>query len=572
MKHKFKPLFCLFLAFSFNFLSVAQSGRTPVRAENGMVVTSHYLASEVGRDILAKGGNAIDASVATAFALAVTLPSAGNLGGGGFLVYHGSNGDKTSFNFREKAPLASTPNMFLGKDGKIKDNSNHEGLLSVGVPGTVAGLYDAHQKMGSLPWQELLQPAIELAENGFESTYNMNWFLNWVKDKKDDALYAATAKTFLKNGEEVYKPGETWKQPDLAKTLKRIQKNGADGFYKGKTAKLIADFMKKHGGLITEEDLAKYKAEELEPVTGTYRGHEIVAMPPPSSGGVALIEMLNILEGFNLEEAGHNSAASLHLLTEAMRRAYADRALYLGDPNFNPEMPIEKIISKKYAAELRDGIEIKKASISDSANFNNAHLQYESPQTTHISVVDNEGNAVSLTYTLERSYGSKIVVEGAGFLLNNEMGDFNPIPGHTDTRGLIGTEPNLVAPEKRMLSSMTPTIVAKDGKPLLVIGSPGGRTIINTVLQVIVNTIDHKMNVAEAIESPRIHHQWLPNRTRFEDWGISPDTKRIYEEMGHEVYEAGNQGQAMGIYIDWENNLIYGAADSRSYDGKASGF
>ncbi|WP_339649897.1 gamma-glutamyltransferase [uncultured Salegentibacter sp.] len=572
MKQKFKSLLCLFLAFSLYFPIYAQTGRTPVRAENGMVVTSHYLASEVGRDILAKGGNAIDASVATAFALAVTLPSAGNLGGGGFLVYHGSNGDKTSFNFREKAPLASTPNMFLGKDGKIKDNSNHEGLLSVGVPGTVAGLYDAHQKMGSLPWQELLQPAIELAENGFESTYNMNWFLNWVKDKKDDALYAATAKTFLKNGEEVYKPGETWKQPDLAKTLKRIQKNGADGFYKGKTAKLIADFMKKHGGLITEEDLAKYKAEELEPVTGTYRGHEIVAMPPPSSGGVALIEMLNILEGFNLEETGHNSAASLHLLTEAMRRAYADRALYLGDPNFNPEMPIEKIISKKYAAELREGIEIKKASISDSANFNNAHLQYESPQTTHISVVDKEGNAVSLTYTLERSYGSKIVVEGAGFLLNNEMGDFNPIPGHTDTRGLIGTKPNLVAPEKRMLSSMTPTIVAKDGKPLLVIGSPGGRTIINTVLQVIVNTIDHKMNVAEAIESPRIHHQWLPNRTRFEDWGISPDTKRIYEEMGHEVYEAGNQGQAMGIYIDWETNLIYGAADSRSYDGKASGF
>ncbi|SFF60627.1 gamma-glutamyltranspeptidase / glutathione hydrolase [Salegentibacter agarivorans] len=572
MKQKFKSLLCLFLAFSLYFPIYAQTGRTPVRAENGMVVTSHYLASEVGRDILAKGGNAIDASVATAFALAVTLPSAGNLGGGGFLVYHGSNGDKTSFNFREKAPLASTPNMFLGKDGKIKDNSNHEGLLSVGVPGTVAGLYDAHQKMGSLPWQELLQPAIELAENGFESTYNMNWFLNWVKDKKDDALYAATAKTFLKNGEEVYKPGETWKQPDLAKTLKRIQKNGADGFYKGKTAKLIADFMKKHGGLITEEDLAKYKAEELEPVTGTYRGHEIVAMPPPSSGGVALIEMLNILEGFNLEETGHNSAASLHLLTEAMRRAYADRALYLGDPNFNPEMPIEKIISKKYAAELREGIEIKKASLSDSANFNNAHLQYESPQTTHISVVDKEGNAVSLTYTLERSYGSKIVVEGAGFLLNNEMGDFNPIPGHTDTRGLIGTKPNLVAPEKRMLSSMTPTIVAKNGKPLLVIGSPGGRTIINTVLQVIVNTIDHKMNVAEAIESPRIHHQWLPNRTRFEDWGISPDTKRIYEEMGHEVYEAGNQGQAMGIYIDWETNLIYGAADSRSYDGKASGF
>ena len=330
--------------------------------------------------------------------------------------------------------------------------------------------------------------------------------------------------------------------------------------------------MKNHGGLITKEDLARYEAEELAPVTGTYRGHEIVSMPPPSSGGVALIEMLNILEGFDLEKNGHNSAASLHLITEAMRRAYSDRALFLGDPNFNPEMPIKKIISKDYAATLREGIEIKKASLSDSANFNNAHLRYESPETTHISVVDREGNAVSLTYTLERSYGSKIVVEGAGFLLNNEMGDFNPIPGHTDTRGLIGTKPNLVAPEKRMLSSMTPTIVAKDEKPLLVIGSPGGRTIINTVLQVIINTIDHKMNIAEAIESPRIHHQWLPDRTRFEDWGISPDTKRIYEEMGHEVYEAGNQGQAMGIYIDWENNLFYGAADSRSYDGKASGF
>lgn len=572
MKQKFKSLLCIFLVFSVYFPTFAQSGRSPVRAENGMVVTSHYLASEVGKEILSGGGNAIDASVATAFALAVTLPSAGNLGGGGFLLYHANDGHKTSFNFREKAPLAATPNMFLGENGKIKDNSNHEGLLSVGVPGTVSGLYKAHQKMGSLPWKELIQPAIELAEKGFKSTYNMNWFLNWVKDRKDDELYAATAEAFLKNGKEIYKPGEIWKQPDLAETLKRIQKNGADGFYKGKTAKLIADFMQAHGGLITREDLAQYEAEELEPVTGTYRGHEIIAMPPPSSGGVALIEMLNILENFDIEKAGHNSAASLHLLTEAMRRGYADRALHLGDPNFNVEMPVAKLISKDYAKDLAGSIEVKKASVSDSANFNNAHLQYESPQTTHISVVDKQGNAVSLTYTLERSYGSKIVVKGAGFLLNNEMGDFNPIPGHTNTRGLIGTKPNLVAPEKRMLSSMTPSIIAKDGKPLLVIGSPGGRTIINTVLQVIVNTIDHKMNVAEAIESPRIHHQWLPDRTRFEDWGISPDTKHIYEEMGHEVYEAGNQGQAMGIYIDWENNLIYGAADSRSYDGKASGF
>jgi len=568
---KIKSLICLFLAFSFYLPTFSQTGRTPVMSEKGMVVTSHYLASEVGNEILVKGGNAVDASIATAFALAVTLPSAGNIGGGGFLVYHGSDGHKTTFNFREKAPLAATPNMFLGEDGKIKDNSNHEGLLSVGVPGTVAGLYKAHQRMGSLSWQELLQPAINLAENGFESTHNMNWFLNWVKDHKDEEIYAATAKAFLKNGKEIYKPGETWKQPELAETLQRIQENGADGFYKGKTAKLIADYMKKHGGLITEEDLAKYEAEELEPVTGSYRGHEIVAMPPPSSGGVALIEMLNILENFDVENTGHNSAASLHLLTEAMRRGYADRALHLGDPNFNAEMPIAKLTSKEYAKDLAGSIEVKKASVSDSANFNNAHLQYESPQTTHISVVDKDVNAVSLTYTLEHSYGSKITVEGAGFLLNNEMGDFNPIPGHTDTHGLIGTAPNLVAPEKRMLSSMTPTIVAQNGKPLMVIGSPGGRTIINTVFQVIVNTIDHKMNIAQAIESPRIHHQWLPDQTRFEHWGISPDTKRIYEEMGHKVYEGGNQGQAMGIYIDSANNHIYGAADSRSYDGRAIG-
>lgn len=571
MQNYFKTLICLFLTLSLTISSFAQSGRIPVRAENGMVVSSHYLASKVGNEVLSKGGNAIDASVATAFTLAVTLPSAGNIGGGGFLVYHGANGDKTTFNFREKAPLKASVDMFLDEKGQIKDNSNHEGLLSVGVPGTVAGLYKAHQKMGNLTWEELLEPAINLAENGFESTYNMNWFLEWVKEHHDEEIYTATGEAFLKNGKEIYKPGETWKQPYLAQSLKRIQQNGADGFYKGKTAKLIADFMKKHGGLITKKDLANYEAEELKPVTGTYRGYEIVAMPPPSSGGVALIEMLNILEGFDLEEARPNSAKSYHLLTEAMRRAYADRALYLGDPNFNPKTPLEKLTSKEYAKNLQESIQIDKASKSDSANFNKAHLQYESLQTTHISVVDKEGNAVSLTYTLERSYGSKIVVPGAGFLLNNEMGDFNPISGHTDTKGLIGTKPNLVAPGKRMLSSMTPTIIAKEGKPILAIGSPGGRTIINTVLQVVVNMIDHKMNIAKAIESPRIHHQWLPDRTRFENFGISPDTKKLYEQMGHEVYEGGSQGQAMGIYIDWENDLLYGAADSRSYDGKAVG-
>lgn len=548
----------------------AQSGKTPARAENGMVVTSHYLASEVGRDILKNGGNAIDASVATAFALAVTLPSAGNIGGGGFIVYYGADGKKTTFNFREKAPLAATETMFLGKDGKIKDNSNHEGLLSVGVPGTVAGLYLAHQKMGKLPWADLVAPAVKLAEEGFPATYRNEWFVNYISDNKDK--YPSTAKTFLKNGETPYKPGETWKQPDLAETLKRIQKHGADGFYKGKTAQLIADFMQKNGGLITNEDLAKYRAQELAPITGAYRGFDIVSMPPPSSGGVAIVEMLNILEGYDLKSTGHNSAAYLHLLTEAMRRAFADRAQHLGDPDFNPKMPIAELTSKAYAEKLRATTNIDRASVSDSAHFNVAHLKPESEETTHISVVDQEGNAVSLTYTLEHSYGSKIVVEGAGFLLNNEMGDFNPIPGYTNAKGLIGTKPNLIRPQKRMLSSMTPTIVGKDGKPYLVIGSPGGRTIINTVLQVILNVIDFEMNVAQAIEAPRIHHQWLPDITSFERFGISPDTQKIYESMGHKVRFRTFQGQAMGIIIDYEDNMLYGGADSRSYDSKAVGY
>ncbi|CAN5413354.1 gamma-glutamyltransferase [soil metagenome] len=560
----------LFISLSLTTSLFAQTGRQPVRAENGMVVTSHYLASRVGNEILKQGGNAIDATVATAFALAVTLPSAGNLGGGGFIVYHGNDGTQTTFNFREKAPLAATRDMFLGPDGKVKDNSNHEGLLSVGVPGTVAGLFKAHQQMGKLPWATLIAPSIELAENGFPSTYYMNWFVEWVKNNKEK--YPSTAKVFLKNGTEIYKPGEIWKQPELAETLRRIQAGGRDGFYKGKTAQLIEDFMKANGGLITKDDLEKYEAEELKPVKGSYRGYEVIGMAPPSSGGIAVIEMLNILENYNIKEMGHNSARSLHILTEVMRRAFADRALHIGDPNFNPGIPITELTSKEYAKRLGSTIEPGKASVSDSANFSAAHLRPESPETTHISVVDGQGNAVSMTYTLEASFGSRIVVEGAGFLLNNEMGDFNPIPGYTNSRGLIGTDPNLVAPGKRMVSSMAPTILAREGKPVLIIGSPGGRTIINTVLQVIVNVVDHELDIARAIESPRIHHQWLPDITSFENWGISPDTRDLYEKMGHRVRYVTNQGQAMGIFIDYSSGIIFGSADSRSYDSGAVGY
>jgi len=372
----------------------------------------------------------------------------------------------------------------------------------------------------------------------------------------------------LKDGTKVYKPGEIWQQPDLAASLKRIQDHGRDGFYRGETARLLSEFSAEHGGLITMEDLAAYQAEEQPPIRGTYRGHDIYAMAPPSSGGVALVAMLNILEGFDLENMGHNSAQYLHVLTEAMRRAYADRAEYLGDPHFNPDMPVKRLTSKDYANTLREGIDLTRASKSDLSHLESA--DHEGEETTHFSVVDSEGNAVSLTYTLEHSYGSRIVAEGTGFLLNNEMGDFNPIPGRTTQTGLIGTPPNLVAPEKRMLSSMTPAIVAQNGKPLLVVGTPGGRTIINTVLQVILNVIDHGMNIAEAVEAPRIHHQWFPDTTSFESLGISPDTQKLYEALGHEVRFRGTQGRAHCIEV--RGGLLYGAADSRSYDGRAIGF
>jgi len=550
----------------------AQGGRLAAPSRGGMVVSSHYLASEVGKEVLDRGGNAVDAAVATAFALAVTLPSAGNIGGGGFMLYHDLDGHATAFDFREKAPLASTATMFLDDDGEIHDNSNHDGILAVGVPGTVAGLWKAHQELGSLPWGALIDPAIRLAQEGFPSPWAMQRWLKALKERSEPA-FEATKLAFLKGGTEVYEPGEVFRQPDLAATLRRIRDDGADGFYKGETARRIADFMRDNGGLITEEDLAVYEANEQAPIHGTYRGYDIYAMSPPSSGGVVLVEMLNILEGYDLAEIGLNSALYLHLLTEAMRRAYADRAQYLGDPAFNADMPLERLTSKSYADRLRSTIDPEVASTSDSASFN-GRFAHESEQTTHFSVVDSEGNAVSITYTLEQGYGSGMVVPGAGFLLNNEMGDFNPVPGRTDSRGLIGTPPNLVEPEKRMLSSMTPTIVAREGRPVLVIGSPGGRTIINTVLQVVLNVIDHGMTgsaFGQAIESPRIHHQWLPDVTFFESWGFSPDTRRLYEEMGHAVRVRGFQGSAMGIYIDREAGLVWGASDSRAFDGRAVG-
>jgi len=563
---QFKNFFVAVLTtiFLLGTIGADATSRHPVRGNNGVVSSSSRIASEVGIDIMKKGGNAVDAAVATAFAMAVTWPTAGNIGGGGFLIYHGADGEATAFDFREKAPLASTKTMYLDEDGNIRDNSNHASILATGVPGTVAGLELAHKRFGSLEWEVLLQPAIDLARDGMPISWGLSDSFKRLNNYWE--MYPSSAKIFLKEDGSFYEPGDTWKQPDLAATLERIQANGKDGFYKGETARMTADFMSANGGIITLEDLAKYEAKERAPIRGTYRGYEIVSMPPPSSGGVGLVQMLNILEGFDLKDIGHNSALYLHLLTESMRRAYADRANFLGDTDFNEDVPVAVLTSKEHAEKQRATISLDTASESDPARF--AQI-YESDETTHFSVVDGKGNMVSLTYTLENGYGNKMVVEGAGYLLNNEMGDFNAQPGVTNERGTIGTEANQIRPEQRMLSSMTPAVVAKDGVPLFATGSPGGRTIINTTLQTILNVIDHDMNIARAIDAPRIHHQWLPNSTRVEAGSFSADTLRLYEQKGHVIRETRSIGTAMGVYRDPETGVLSGGADPRAEDGGA---
>tara|TARA_B110000438_G_scaffold303257_1_gene363947 strand:- start:4354 stop:6060 length:1707 start_codon:yes stop_codon:yes gene_type:complete len=558
---------CLIVGLVLVSISFSEGGRTPLRVKNGIVTSASRLASDAGVRALKQGGNAVDAAITTAFALAVTWPSAGNIGGGGFMVYHGEDGHATTFDFREKAPLAANERMYLGLDGNVIDNSNHIGMLAIGVPGTVAGLWKAHQELGSLPWADLVAPAVKLAREGIPMSYSL--YSGFARSKGRFDQYASTAAKFFKADGSLYELGETWYQPDLAHTLELIQDNGADGFYKGENASRLAGFMADNGGLITEEDLLKYEAVEREPIRGTYRGYDIVSMPPPSSGGVVLVEMLNILEGYDLSDMGHNSALYLHVLTESMRRAYADRAEHLGDPDFNEGMPLERLLDKDYASNLRGSIDMDQASKSDPNGFAEP---YESEETTHFSVVDKDGNMVSMTYTLEFGYGSGIVVEGGGYLLNNEMGDFNAVPGVTNSRGLIGTAANLVAPEKRMLSSMTPTIVAKDGKPVFTAGSPGGKTIINTTLQLILNVVDHDMNIAESVEAGRIHHQWLPDVTSMETGSLSRDTIELYEARGHRFRERAAQGAVMAVFYDRVNKLFEGASDSRRGDGAAVGY
>ena len=556
----------LFIAIFTAVISIPTgAGSMPIRAQKGMVVSQNEVASRIGAEAIKEGGTAIDAVVATAFALAVVHPTAGNIGGGGFILFRPAKGEPVAYDFREVAPAKASPTMFL-KDGKYSTELHHNSYLAVGVPGTVAGLHLAWKDQGKLPWKRLVDPAIALARDGFTVTEGLSRSLKSAQ--REMQKYPASVAQFTKNGVP-YEAGDTLKQPELARTLERIAAQGPAGFYQGETALALEKEMLAHGGLITREDLKNYSAKKRVPVAGTYRGYGVVSMPPISSGGVAMIEMLNILEGYDIASMGSGSADAIHLMAEAMKRAYADRAHYLGDPDFNHDMPLARLMSKDYAADLRKTISRARTSKSSPTTFDWPH---ESDETTHISIVDGDRNAVSMTYTLEQGYGVKIVVPGAGFLLNNEMGDFNAGPELTNAEGLIGTKANLAEPGKRMLSSMTPSILTKDGQLFMVTGSPGGRTIINTALETIVDVVDFGMNAQEAVDAPRFHHQWLPDRIDYEKYGLSPDTMKELERRGHTLREGrGSQGVAQVVVYNAKEDMLEGGTDRRASDGAAVG-
>jgi gamma-glutamyltranspeptidase / glutathione hydrolase len=541
-----------------------EAGSVPVRARNGMVVSQNASASQVGMEVLMAGGNAVDAAVATGFALAVVHPAAGNIGGGGFLLLRKASGEAALYDFREQAPAAASPTMFL-KDGRYSSELHHDSPISVGVPGTVAGLHMAWADNGRTAWRELLAPAISLARDGFMVTDGFARSLREVLPEMK--RYPASVAQFSRQGVP-YEMGDPFKQPDLAKTLERIAEKEARGFYEGETAGLIEKEMKARGGLITGEDLRNYQIYKRKPLRGRYRGDEVLTVPPPSAGGVALLECLNVLEGYDVKGMGFGSSAYVHHVVEALRRAFADRVRWLGDPGFVKDMPVDRLVSKEYAEALRKTIREDRASVSSPSTF---EWPAESTETTHFSVVDAERNVVAVTYTLEDGYGSKIVVPGAGFLLNNEMGDFNAGPGVTDDSGLVGTEPNLAAPRKRMLSSMTPAIVVRSGRPYFVTGSPGGRTIPSTVLLTVLNVLDFGMNPQEAVDAPRFNHQWLPDVIRYERYGLSADTLQALAARGHKLQEIGEQGVAEAILVGTAGELIEGGCDRRAPDGAAIG-
>ncbi len=538
---------------------------SPVQGRDGMVVTSHFLATGSAQEVLKKGGNAVDAAVTAAFSLAVTQPRSGNIGGGGFmLISSEQKNEVVAIDYREKAPAKATVDMFLDKEGNADSQLSRYSHLAAGVPGTVAGLALALEKYGTISLKEAMAPAIKLAGEGFVVTPR---FSDGLKEKEAMLKkWPSSAKVFYKPDGSAYEPGEVFVQKDLAATLQRIADQGVKEFYEGKTAEMLVAEMAGHGGLLTMEDMKNYSPTIRQPVHGTYRGYDIYSMSPPSSGGVHVVQILNILEGYPLAEYGHNSALTIHLMAEAMKRAYADRSFYLGDEDF-VKVPLKGLISKDYAAKIRAGINTEKATPSGTIAPGKPQ-PYESNETTHFSIVDKFGNAVSNTYTINFSYGSGIVVDGAGFLLNNEMDDFSAKPGVPNAYGLIGGEANKVEPNKRMLSSMSPTIVKNQGKNFLVTGSPGGSRIITTTLQVIMNVIDHGLNIQSAVAAPRIHHQWLPDTLRVEE-GISPDTIKILQEKGHAVEQLEAMGAIQSIMV--KEGMMYGGADPRRSTALAAG-
>ena len=550
---------------------VAQQDTSGVVASTrGMVVSSSGLASDVGAAILRRGGNAVDAAVATAFALAVTYPGAGNIGGGGFMVVRPVNGAAVSIDYRERAPLKSTRTMYLDSTGQIARRLTATGYLAPGVPGTVKGLALAHRRYGKLPWKDVVMPAVDLAEQGFVLTPDLAGSLNY-EIAKGMAPYAASVKAYGKPGGGEWQAGDTIRLTDLGHTLRAIASDGAQAFYTGWIADSIAATMQQGGGLVSKQDLASYEAKVRAPIRGSYRGFDIITMPPPSSGGIALVEMLNMLESARVDTMPRYSVSAVHYLIETMRRAYLDRARWLGDPDF-VRVPVERLTSKTYAARLASTIDRTKAtsSVTIGRDIVTQSPATEHDQTTHFSVVDKDGMAVANTFTLEGGYGSHVVVSGAGFILNNEMGDFNKKPGETNLQGDIGTPPNLIAPGKRMLSSMTPTIVTKDGALFMVTGAMGGRTIINTVLGVVLDVTAYGMNARQAVDAPRMHHQWLPDQVSFEANGIADSTADALRAMGHTVRVGGSQGESHTIVFDAKTKTAYGANDRRIADSKIS--
>ncbi|CAN7314453.1 gamma-glutamyltransferase [Variovorax paradoxus] len=550
------------------------ASQAPVAAEHGMVVSAQHLATKVGVDVLRRGGNAVDAAVAVGYALAVVYPAAGNLGGGGFMTVQLADGRKTFLDFREKAPLAATANMYLDKDGNVIKGLSTNGHLAVGVPGTVSGMEYAREKYGTMKRADLIAPSIQLAEKGFALEQgDIDMLHTSTNDFKKDPVSGAI---FLNKGEP-FAVGQKLVQKDLAKTLRAVSAKGVDGFYKGWVGQAIVASSQVGKGIITQADLDQYKTRELAPVECDYRGYRVVSAPPPSSGGVIICEMLNILEGYPLKDLGFRSAEAVHYQIEAMRHAYVDRNSYLGDPDF-VKNPLERLLDKGYAEKIRAAIDPKKAGVSKDIKPGVA--PHEGSNTTHYSITDQQGNAVSVTYTLNDWFGAKVTADKTGVLLNNEMDDFTAKIGVPNMYGLVQGEANAIAPGKRPLSSMSPTIVSKDGKPVFVVGTPGGSRIITAVLHTILNVVDYGMNVQEAVDAPRFHQQWLPDVTNVETFALSPDTRKILTDMGHNLGVPQPANHLAAIIVGAPSlggkpvgaNRFYGANDPRRNTGLAAGY